>query len=208
MRRSPTTARRCGSTPTTTNIPNNLAWALALTPDRPPRDYDEAAALARKAIDLEPKEGISYNTLALAEYRRGRWDDAIAASEQSIKLIKGVDASNWFFLAMAHARKGREGQGDHLVRQGGRVDPEEGSQESGVTPVLDRGGGPAGTAGPGGAAVGSGRAGVARGRRAVTTVPGPRDVRAHPILIRSHYGRSADARREPLPELRLSAARE
>ena len=39
------------------NIPNNLAWALALTPDRPPRDYDEAAALARKAIDLEPKDG-------------------------------------------------------------------------------------------------------------------------------------------------------
>ncbi len=88
------------------NIPNNLAWALSLTPDRPLRDYDEAAALAGKAIDLEPKEGISYNTLALAEYRRGRWDDAISAAEQSIKLIKGVDASNWFFLAMAHARKG------------------------------------------------------------------------------------------------------
>ena len=58
MRRSPPTARRCGSTrPNFHNIPNNLAWALALTPDRPPRDYDEAAALARKAIDLEPKDG-------------------------------------------------------------------------------------------------------------------------------------------------------
>ncbi len=94
--------------PDYTNIPNNLAWALALTPDRPLRDYDEAAALARRAIELTPKEGISYNTLALAEYRRGRWDDAIAASEQSIKLIKGVDASNWFFLAMGHARKGEK----------------------------------------------------------------------------------------------------
>ncbi len=90
------------------NIPNNLAWAMALTPDRPPRDYDEAGALARKVIDLEPERGSNYNTLALAEYRRGRWDDAIAASEQSIKLIKGVDASNWFFLAMAHARKGEK----------------------------------------------------------------------------------------------------
>ena len=88
------------------NIPNNLAWALALTPDRPPRDYDEAAALAGKAIDLEPKNAGNYNTLALAEYRRGRWDEAIAAAEQSIKLLKGVDASNWFFLAMAHTRKG------------------------------------------------------------------------------------------------------
>ncbi len=88
------------------NIPNNLAWALALTPDRPSRDYHEAAALAGKAIDLAPKEGGNYNTLALAEYRRDRWDEAIAAAEQSDKLIKGVDASNWFFLAMAHARKG------------------------------------------------------------------------------------------------------
>jgi tetratricopeptide (TPR) repeat protein/serine/threonine protein kinase len=88
------------------NIPNNLAWALALTPDRPARDYDEAAALAGKAIDLEPKSGGSYNTLALAEYRRGRWDDAIAAAERSVKLMTGVDVSNWFFLAMAHARKG------------------------------------------------------------------------------------------------------
>jgi tetratricopeptide (TPR) repeat protein len=101
-------ALRLNRDPNFPNIPNNLAWALALTPDGPPRDYDEAAALARKAIDFEPKAGGSYNTLALAEYRRGRWDDAIAASEQSIKLIKGVDASNWFFLAMAHARKGEK----------------------------------------------------------------------------------------------------
>ena len=46
------------------NIPNNLAWALALTPDRPIRDYDEAAILARKAIDLEPEAATNYNTLA------------------------------------------------------------------------------------------------------------------------------------------------
>ncbi len=71
------------------NIPNNLAWALALTPDRPPSDYDEAAALARKAIDLASKEGGSYNTLALCEYRRGRWDDSIAAAERSISAAEG-----------------------------------------------------------------------------------------------------------------------
>jgi superkiller protein 3 len=87
---------------------NQLAWALALTTDHPPRDYDEAATLVRKAIALQPKDGNFYNTLALAEYRRGRWDEAIAASEQSIKLSDGVDASNWFFLAMAHARKGEK----------------------------------------------------------------------------------------------------
>ena len=61
-----------------------------------------------RSIALEPKDGSRYNTLALAEYRRGRWDDAIAAVERSIALSQGVDASNWFFLAMAHARKGEK----------------------------------------------------------------------------------------------------
>jgi serine/threonine-protein kinase len=89
------------------NIPNNLAWVLAMFPGRPAGDYDEAAVLARRAIDLQPQNGGDYNTLALAEYRRGRWGEAIAAAERSIELLRpGVDAGNWFFLAMAHARRG------------------------------------------------------------------------------------------------------
>ena len=91
--------------PNYSNIPNNLAWALAMSPDRALGDYDEAAVLAGEAIALDPKAGASYNTLALAEYRRGRWDDSIAASERSMALTLGGNAYDWFLLAMAHAGK-------------------------------------------------------------------------------------------------------
>jgi tetratricopeptide (TPR) repeat protein len=85
---------------------NALAWALAVFPDRPPREYDEAVEHARGAVALAPKEGGIHNTLGLAEYRCGRWDAAIAAAEQSMTLQQGGSALDWFILAMAHARKG------------------------------------------------------------------------------------------------------
>src|SRR5262249_39352564 len=87
-------------------IPNNLAWALAIRAGRPPGDYDESVVLAHKSIQMQPKYGGAYNTLALAEYRRGRWNDCIAASERSMELNLGGEASDWFLLAMARSRKG------------------------------------------------------------------------------------------------------
>jgi tetratricopeptide (TPR) repeat protein len=58
-------------------------------------------------VALAPTAGNNYNTLALAEYRAGHLAESIAAAERSIELLRlGVDASNWFFLAMAHVRRG------------------------------------------------------------------------------------------------------
>jgi superkiller protein 3 len=85
-----------------------LAEALDLSPRRPRPDYDEALMHARKAVELAPKNGAIVNTLALAEYRSGRWDASIAASERSMSLRNGGDASDWFFLAMAHWQKGEK----------------------------------------------------------------------------------------------------
>ncbi len=89
-------------------VPGHLAWILAVYPDRPQRDYDEAAALARKTLEATPKAPGSYATLALAEYRRGHWDDALAAVNQSLTLRKGGQAADWFLLALIHARKGEK----------------------------------------------------------------------------------------------------
>jgi tetratricopeptide (TPR) repeat protein len=84
---------------------NNLGWLLAKKGE--PTLAAEALEDARKAVALDPKNGGWQNTLALAEYRAGHFAEAIAAAERSIELIRpGVDASNWFFLAMAHARRG------------------------------------------------------------------------------------------------------
>ena len=87
---------------------NSLAWALAKPPDRGSRARSEALEHARQAVALSPKEGTFHNTLALAEYRIGHWGESIAAAERSIALLKGVDAANWFFLAMALWQRGEK----------------------------------------------------------------------------------------------------
>jgi tetratricopeptide (TPR) repeat protein len=85
---------------------NILAWTLALPLKRPQHEYEEALIHARKAVEMEPWDGGLVNTLALAEYRVGHWPESIAASERSMTLRNGGDASDWFFLAMAHCQKG------------------------------------------------------------------------------------------------------
>ena len=67
-----------------------------------------AVALARKAVELEPKNWAYRNTLGAAQYRAGDWKAAIAALEKSMELRKGGDSNDWFFLAMAHWQLGEK----------------------------------------------------------------------------------------------------
>ncbi len=90
------------------DILKHLAWSLALPPDRPPREYDEAARCARKDATLAPEGNEVYFVLALAEYRCGRSAEAVAAAERSMAMRKGGDALDWFIMAMALAQKGDE----------------------------------------------------------------------------------------------------
>jgi tetratricopeptide (TPR) repeat protein len=85
---------------------NRLAWTLALSPNRPRADYDEAVVHARRAVELNPMDGGVVNTLALAEYRAGHWPESIAASERSMAVQNGAETLDWFFLAMAHWQQG------------------------------------------------------------------------------------------------------
>src|SRR5262249_26365047 len=87
---------------------NFTAWDLVSPPGRPQEEYDMGLMYARRVVELAPKEGNFVNTLALAEYRVGHWADAIAVSGRSIELYRGVSASDWFFLAMAHWRTGNK----------------------------------------------------------------------------------------------------
>jgi tetratricopeptide (TPR) repeat protein len=87
---------------------NNLAWALVLSPKRPRRDYDEGLVHARKAVELAPKNANTHGTLALAEYRSSHWSESLAASERSVALRKGPDASDWFLQALAHWQNGEK----------------------------------------------------------------------------------------------------
>lgn len=90
--------------PTSAAAHNNLAWLLANHPDVKQRLPAEAVPLAQKAVELEPRNGPFWNTLAQAHYRTGNWKAAITASTKSIELTNGGECQDWLFLAMAHAQ--------------------------------------------------------------------------------------------------------
>jgi tetratricopeptide (TPR) repeat protein len=82
------------------SIHNDWAWLLATCPDATIRDAKRAVEYARKAVELDPAKGGYWNTLGVAEYRAANYKEAIAALEKSMKLRKGGDSFDWFFLAM------------------------------------------------------------------------------------------------------------
>jgi len=81
---------------------NNLAWFLATCPQTKFRDPQRAVRLANRAVELAPKSGDFWNTLGVAHYRAGDWQVAVASLSKSMKLTKGGNSIDWFFLAMAH----------------------------------------------------------------------------------------------------------
>jgi tetratricopeptide (TPR) repeat protein/serine/threonine protein kinase len=88
---------------------DHLAWILCIWPDRTRWKPGRAIELAKKAVELAPN-GDHWNTLGAAHYRAGDWKAAITALEKSIKLRKGGDSNDWFFLAMAHWKLDERGK--------------------------------------------------------------------------------------------------
>jgi tetratricopeptide (TPR) repeat protein len=63
--------------------------------------------LAKTAVELEPLQGMYWNTLGVAHYRIGDWKAAIEALKKSDELLPGQHFSfDAFFLAMAHWQVG------------------------------------------------------------------------------------------------------
>ena len=89
---------------------NNYAWALATGPEST-RDPQRALALARRAVELAPNVGIYLNTLGVAQYRAGRYAEAVTTLEKNLAAGKGQFAAfDLFFQAMAHQRLGHGDQ--------------------------------------------------------------------------------------------------
>jgi tetratricopeptide (TPR) repeat protein len=85
---------------------NAFAWFLATCPDESFRDPPRAVALARKAVERAPQRGDYWNTLGAACYRAGDAPGAVQALETAVRLHRGGCGTDWFFLALAHARRG------------------------------------------------------------------------------------------------------
>jgi serine/threonine protein kinase/Flp pilus assembly protein TadD len=93
---------------------NIMAWRLATCPDATLRDAARAVTLAKRAVELAPKElapkhGLYWNTLGVAHYRAGHWKNAIQCLTKSMELQNGqMESLNTFFLAMAHWQLGEK----------------------------------------------------------------------------------------------------
>jgi tetratricopeptide (TPR) repeat protein len=94
--------------PTSAEANNNLAWLLATCADTTLRDPRRAVALATKGVELQPKQGMYWNTLGAARYGAGDWAAAVEALSKSMELRQGGDAFDWFFLAMAEWQRGNK----------------------------------------------------------------------------------------------------
>src|SRR5262249_27143031 len=83
---------------------NNLAWLLVAGPHEL-RDGKKALTYAEHAVELAPKNWHYHNTLGVALYRAGRYLEAIAPLEASLKGNGGsTDGFDLFFLAICHAK--------------------------------------------------------------------------------------------------------
>jgi tetratricopeptide (TPR) repeat protein len=106
---------------------NDLAWVLAICPDRQPRDTAEALEHAQKAIALEPGHHDWRHTLGVVHCRLGHWKEALACIEQSRQLEQqqrykpGPPGSfDRFFEAMAHSGLGEKEKARRCYDEGVR----------------------------------------------------------------------------------------
>jgi tetratricopeptide (TPR) repeat protein len=113
------------------NTLNNLAWLLATYPDSTRHEPDAAVAYARRAVELAPESGNDWNTLGVAYYRAGKWQDAKSSLERSINLRMGGDSFDWFFLSLVQHKLGRPEEARqwyekamHWYHENRRGDPE------------------------------------------------------------------------------------
>jgi tetratricopeptide (TPR) repeat protein len=97
---------------------NRAARFFANYVDPQIRRPEEAIRLARRAADLAPRDPDIWNTLGIAYFRSGQWQQAIEPFETSVKLREGGDAWDWFYLAMVHGQLGQKDEGRKWFLQG------------------------------------------------------------------------------------------
>ncbi len=89
---------------------NTAAWRLA-TGSLELRDPARAVLLAKKAVEQAPASQLYLNTLGVALYRAGQFDEAVTTLQKSLQAGKGqFDAFDLLFLAMAHHRLGHRAE--------------------------------------------------------------------------------------------------
>ena len=99
------------------SLNSDLAWFRAICPDAKFRNIQEAVQLAKKATELDPKNGYSWLALGVARYRAGQWQGAVADLEKSTDLRPRDNSVRQLFLAMAHWQLGDKGPARRFYNQ-------------------------------------------------------------------------------------------
>src|SRR5262249_22195584 len=96
---------------------NNLAWLLLVGP-KELRNVREALPQARRAVELSGGSSDFLNTLGIALYRSGLYQDAIAALKKSYEEnLAGLPPFDLFPLAACHHRLGEAAKGKEVYDQ-------------------------------------------------------------------------------------------
>jgi hypothetical protein len=97
--------------PTNAGQLNEAAWKVVKTRDAGKDAYARALSQAEAAVHVVPKDGYILNTLGAAQYRVGRYADALATLTESEKLNatrQGSHPMDVAFLAMAQHHLGKK----------------------------------------------------------------------------------------------------
>jgi WD40 repeat protein/tetratricopeptide (TPR) repeat protein len=93
---------------------NELAWFAVRSPDGSPEKYARALLQADEACSLLPGNGVLLNTLGVAQYRVGKYREAIETLTRSDKLNRAAFGkslpADLAFLSMAQHRLGQKQQ--------------------------------------------------------------------------------------------------
>lgn len=90
------------------DVLNNFAWRFATAPEPRFRQPRWGVELARKATEVAPQVKTYFNTLGVAQYRAGAWQDAVATLDQVVNETNGGTSFDFFFLAMAEWQLGNK----------------------------------------------------------------------------------------------------
>ena len=94
-------------------IRNDLAWLLISHSATDPEKAQEAVQLAEQAIQSCPQVWAIWNTLGVALYHCGRYEDSRRAFERSMALGQGGTSYDWFYLSLIAGRQDQVGAAHH-----------------------------------------------------------------------------------------------
>ena len=100
---------------------NDMSWGTVVKPQATAAAYELALKQAQRADELNPNSMYALNTLGIALYRAGRFNEAVGALKRAVELHLKSDGNpyegNLAFLAMSHHRLGNRAEAERYLKE-------------------------------------------------------------------------------------------